>query len=160
MHRSPYRPLSPCLVLDIWCDRTASQRLAAIPDIMNVNENVMITGEGGRSSPSTSSSFILELDDNMTKGEFVNVLKDIDDSEMPLHGIGHLRADVIQRSVQLDPQVRMHGKDGKRVDWSKLKTADFEANCGVCIHTRAVGPSRSKGLANRASVHDAERDFA
>ena len=49
---------------------------------MNVNENVIISGEGGKSFPSTSSSFILELDDNMTKGEFVDVLKEIDDSEM------------------------------------------------------------------------------
>ena len=45
---------------------------------MNVNENVMITAEGGKSAPSGRE----ELDDNMTKGKFVNVLKDIDDSEM------------------------------------------------------------------------------
>ena len=49
---------------------------------MNANENVMIAGEGEKSSPTILSWFILELDENMTKGEFVNVLKDINGSEM------------------------------------------------------------------------------
>ena len=49
---------------------------------MNMNENVMITGEGEKSSPTTSPGFILELNNNMTKGEIVNVLKDIDNPEM------------------------------------------------------------------------------
>ena len=60
--------------------------------------------------------------------------------------------DAIQRSVQLDPQLQMHDQDGKRVDGSKLETANFEVNCGVCKHTRAVGPSQSKSKARQLEL--------
>ena len=38
--------------------------------------------EEGGGGQRTFPGFILELDDNMTKGEFVNVLKDSNNSEM------------------------------------------------------------------------------
>ena len=74
-----------------------------------------------------------------------------------VHALGHGSAKQAAATVQLDPQVRFHdgppNSGGKRVDVSKTSVADFEVpKCGVCMHTKTVGPSRSKGIANAASA--------
>ena len=74
-----------------------------------------------------------------------------------LHGLFHGSAEQVADTVQLDRQVRFHdgppSSGGKRVDIAKTTTADFRVpKCGVCMHTKAVGPSRSKSIANNASA--------
>ena len=59
--------------------------------------------------------------------------------------------------MKLDRQVCFYdgppSSGGKRVDVSKTTAADFRVpKCGVCMHTKAVGPSRSKGIANVAAA--------
>ena len=72
-----------------------------------------------------------------------------------IHTLGHSTAKQAVATVKLDQQVRFH--DGppsggvKHVDVMKTTVADFEVpNCGVYLHMRSLGLSRSKGLANNA----------
>lgn len=74
-----------------------------------------------------------------------------------VHALAHGTAKQAAATVQLDPQVRFHdgppNSGGKRIDVSKTSVADFEVpKCGVCMHTKTVGPSQSKGIANVASA--------
>ena len=72
-----------------------------------------------------------------------------------IHAIGHSKAKQAAAIVKLDRQVRFHegpqSDGGKRVDVAKTTVDDLEVpRRGVCLHTKSLRPSRSKGLANAA----------
>ena len=74
-----------------------------------------------------------------------------------VHALAHSTAKQAAATVQLDQQVQFHvgppSSGGKRIELSKTTVADFEVpRCGVCMHRRTAGPSRSKGLANVAAA--------
>ena len=74
-----------------------------------------------------------------------------------VHALAHSTAKQAAATVQLDQQVQFHdgppSSSGKRIDMSRTTVTDFEVlHCSVCMHTKTVGPSRSKGLANAAAA--------
>ena len=53
----------------------------------------------------------------------------------------------------MSKQVHFHGwpqnAGRKHIDMLMTHTEDFEvSNCGVCMHTQSLSPSRSKGITN------------
>ena len=74
-----------------------------------------------------------------------------------VHVLGHSSAKQAAAMVQLNLQVCFHdgppNSGSKQIDVSKTSIANFKVlKCGVCMHTKTVRLSQSKGIANAASA--------